>query len=320
MDYPLHMPTLYAAPLQSYTTVIHRMAWSQHYSGIDKFFTPFFDAHPSGGFDPRLLPELDPQLNGTLNVIPQVLTNSPDFLIHFANEVSRLGYKEINLNMGCPHVPVVRKKMGGGLLAHPEMVNEMLNRFFAECGHMQLSIKMRLGIDDPQQWQAMAEILNRYPLAEVIVHPRTVKQQYKGEPHWDEFKTITQTIKHPLVSNGDIVSKEAYDLLRDQFPEISRWMIGRGWLTQPWLAENLKGLQSNSDGMSRLNAFHQTYNNLVEKHIADVNVKHNLLHDFWFYLCENFDGGKRWYRAMTKDKSLRTYPYMVRSLFAGTTT
>ncbi|PZX11392.1 tRNA-dihydrouridine synthase [Breznakibacter xylanolyticus] len=310
------MTMLYAAPLQSYTTVMHRMAWSRHYGGIDKFFTPFFDEHPTGGFDPRLLPELEPAFNQGLHVIPQVLTHSPDFLLKFANEVSRLGYREINLNMGCPHVPVVRKGMGGGLLARPEVVDALLHAFFESCGHMQLSVKMRLGVEALQQWEAMAEVLNRYPLTEVMVHPRTVKQQYKGEPHWDEFARMVDVIRHPLAGNGDIVSVEGGRALMQQFEGVQRWMIGRGWLSRPWLAEELAGCYQPQDEIKRLQAFHQTYFDLVEQHITDPNIKHNRLHDFWFYLCENFDGGKRWYRSLTKDKSLRTYMTHVRTLFA----
>ena len=308
------MAFIYAAPLQSYTTVFHRYAWAKEFKGIDKFFTPFFEQHQPVGYAPRLLPDLDQVLNDGLFVVPQVLSDTSAFLLQFARDVEALGYNEINLNMGCPHPPITHKGLGGGLIKRSDVLDKMLDEFFDEKLEIKLSVKMRIGIDDVNQWQPVVGVLNQYPLEEVIVHPRTVKQQYKGEPHWSVFGDVFSELKHPVVLNGDIVSPQNAEVLLSQYSDAKGLMIGRGWLFNPALPEEILGISHADDLKTRIVRFHQYFYEAVEMHVKDINVKRNLLHGFWQYLSEQFDDGKRWNRRLVKDKGLQSYSVMVREL------
>ena len=306
--------SLYAAPLQSYTTVFYRVAYHTCFGGFDKYFTPFFEFDNSGVLAPRLLPELDPLLNYGMNVVPQVLTDTPLRLVSFANTVANLGYNELNLNMGCPHPPVWRKGLGSGLLLTPQKVDAMLSYFFQKLPNALLSVKMRLGVESLHEWEAMMEVLNNYPLVEIIIHPRTAKQLYKGSPNWEIFAEMCVKSTHKVVGNGNLETFDHMTHTHALFPEISGFMIGRGWLKNPWLPQMLKNIPTDEGNMERLKDFHQKFHTLVVGIVNDDNIRRNLLNAFWQYLCIHIDGGPRWYRSLAKERSLHSYPTLVAQL------
>jgi len=306
---------IYAAPLQSYTTVFQRMAHQQIFGGVDKYFTPFFEDNKKGGYAPRLLPEIDSELNQGIPVIPQVLTKEAAFLLQFAQNCKELNYKEINLNLGCPHPMETRRGMGSGLLATPNVLRDMLLAFFEAQTGLELSVKMRLALNDTMLWPEVVEVLNQFPIKEVIVHPRTAKQFYKGVPRWDEFEALAKTIRHPLIGNGDINNMDDMETLKTRFPAIETWMVGRGYLANPWLPLQLKGDTDVKVGdMKQLRAYFEYYYALVNEHVTDKNIIRNLLHNFWFYPCENIEKGRKWRRALDKKTSLSKYESMVNEL------
>ena len=130
----------YLAPLQGYTKVWYRHAFHKTIGGAEKYFTPFFEEHRSGGFDPRLLPELDTELNRGIRLIPQIVANEPLFMTKAYKAIQEMGYHEINLNMGCPFPMLVKRNKGGGLMNQPEMVSRMLDSFFSHHPQAQLSV------------------------------------------------------------------------------------------------------------------------------------------------------------------------------------
>jgi tRNA-dihydrouridine synthase B len=310
---------IYAAPLQSYTTVFYRNAYNAVFGGIDKYFTPFFEENKKGGISPKLLPELDAQLNKGLAVVPQVLAKSPEFLLDFALKVTEMGYNEININMGCPHPPIWKKGFGSALLQQPDAVKEMLGKLFEKFPSMKCSVKMRLGVESTDEWQTILPVLNQFPLEEIIVHPRTAKQLYKGELHWDIFGQIAQATHHKLVANGNIDSIEALSQLTQQHPTIETVMIGRGMLQNPWLPQLIAGTDNGNYGkMAVMREFFNAFNELVAENVTDINIKRNLLHDFWDYPCEMIEKGVKWRRALGKKTSLATYPTMVEEILRYT--
>ncbi|MFT3738213.1 MAG: tRNA-dihydrouridine synthase family protein [Breznakibacter sp.] len=305
---------LYSAPLQSYTTVFYRAAFHECIGRFDKYFTPFFELAKTEEFVPKLFPELDLHLNRSMYVVPQILTNESLHLVRFAKTANDLGFREINLNMGCPHPPIWRKGLGSGLIQSPKMLDKMLTSFFNQMPDCLLSVKMRLGVEDAHEWEKLAPVLNDHPLLEVIVHPRTARQQYKGVPDWDEFARIANTLTHRMVANGNIESAAHLAHLKAHVPNISCVMVGRGWLGNPWLPNMLKNIPVNQGNMSQLKEFHQKFHILVTENVNDVNIRRNLFHAFWFYVCGQIDGGKRWYRSLTKERSLDSYPALVEQL------
>ena len=93
---------------------------------------------------------------------------------------------------------------------------------------MEISIKTRVGTDYEEDWERLLEIYGRYPLKELIIHPRLLKDHYKGVPRYELYEEAREKLKVPLGYNGDIFSVEAYQEIREKFPDADSVMYGRG--------------------------------------------------------------------------------------------
>ena len=288
---------LYMAPLQSYTTSFYRQAHALTYTKMDKYFTPFFEDADTDIGTLEKHPELLSSLNENLSVVPQVATNSSEFLVNFSKKVSQLGYHEINLNMGCPFPMLVKRKKGGGLLAQPEMTEQLLDNFFSKTTNTKLSLKIRLGVDDTKQGQTIVKLANQFPIKELIIHPRLVTQKYSGEVNWDEFETFSLLSKHPIIANGDINSPEDANYIAKRFPHVKGLMLGRGLLTKPCLPDEII---NDSKETNKLFLLHDNYYKLITNYHKDWNQAFNFLHTFWHYPLQASQELKRYLRKLKK--------------------
>ncbi len=289
------------APIQSYTHVFYRYAHHHTFGTFDRFFTPFFEEGKNGDLEPKIFPEPNPDLNSGMDVVPQVATNSGDFLIQTAKTFAGMGLDEINLNMGCPFPMLVKRKKGAGLLKKPTLVKSILTSFFNHTSGIKLSVKMRLGVERPDEWKDIIPIINDFPVSEVTVHPRTAKQKYKGEVNWAEFENITAACKHPLTGNGNINTKEDYLELQKRFSTVSSWMTGRGALHDPFLPGKIKGIVYTQEQKKLLfTKFHNTYLNIVKQNYPEWNHAFNLIRTFWHYPLQNNRNGQRFYKKLKK--------------------
>jgi len=309
--------SFYLAPLQGFTKVWYRNAYHNAIGDESKCFTPFFEEYKQGGFTPKLFPELDSELNAGINTIPQITANGSEFLSAAYEKMSEMGYGEVNLNMGCPFPMLVKRGKGGGLMDKPQVVEKMLGEFFGSHPDAKLSVKMRGGLDDHSQGVAMAKMLNRFPVTELIVHPRLVVQQYDGVPEWDAFDQIAQISTHTLAANGDINNSDDFDRLKNRFPQIKNWMMGRGWLTNPSLAKELSGTGMTFNAKKAdLKKLHDTFLTLITSRPELAwQYRHQLLVQFWHYPSQGFDNGRRWLRRLAKNKDLTAYTNYLQSTF-----
>ena len=233
--------TLSLGPFQGITDAPFRNVFKRHFGGIDKFYTPFFTGiHKESNAKNLQGEEIDPSCNDVETLTPQILSTDAEEVLRFAKQCKELGYKEINLNMGCPFPRVANKKRGCGLLPYPDMVETMFERIFEEIGDMKFSVKCRLGYFSPDEIEAIIPIFNHFPLSELIIHPRIGKQLYKGEADVERFKALIPYINAPLVYNGDIVSVERFERIREKVQLVHHFMLGRGLLANPFLAEEIK--------------------------------------------------------------------------------
>ena len=92
----------------------------------------------------------------------------------------------MNLNLGCPSKTVVSKNRGSGFLAMPEELDHFLEEIF-EKTEVKISVKTRIGRDEPEEFYKLMELYNKYPLEELIVHPRTQKDFYRNTPNLSMF-------------------------------------------------------------------------------------------------------------------------------------
>ena len=161
----------YLAPLEGITDYIYRRVYHQMFEPMDAYFIPFLTPNENGKFSARQKKDLLPENNEGINVIPQILTNKVDEFISGVKYLEFLGYEEVNLNMGCPSRCVVSKGRGAGMLADVEQLDRFLGSIF-EGAKLKISIKTRIGIVKPEEFEHLLEIYNQYPISELIIHPR----------------------------------------------------------------------------------------------------------------------------------------------------
>ena len=303
-------------PFQGITDAPFRNIFKKHFSGIDKFYTPFFTGIQKDHAKNLQVEEIDPRFNNVETLTPQILSTDADEILRFASQCKELGYKEINLNMGCPFPRVANKKRGSGLLPYPEKIDAMLGRVFEQID-LKFSIKCRLGYISPDEIYPVIEVFNRYPLSELIIHPRIGKQLYKGEADVKRFAELIPIIKAPLVYNGDIVSLESFEKIRKEVQPVNEFMLGRGLLANPFLAEEIVqvGLQSNLTRTDRLHAY---IIDLDEDRLCHAGGSPKVLgrmKELWSYLMNSFDEPQDIWRKIKKINALKEYEESVETVF-----
>ena len=195
---------IYFAPLEGMTTYIYRSAHSAVFPGsIDKYFAPFFMPHTKCDFNFKEEKDLAPENNRGFVLIPQILTDSAEEVLRYEKILNSMGYDEININLGCPSPTVTSKGRGSAFLGRREELDRFLDEIYAHAAG-RISIKTRIGHLDPDEFPEILEIYNRYPVSELIIHPRTCKEFYGGIPHHELFRYALEHSRNPLIYNGDI--------------------------------------------------------------------------------------------------------------------
>ena len=309
---------LYFAPLEGITGYLYRNVYHEFYTGVDKFFTPFLSPAQNRTFSPKETREILPENNKGMNVVPQILTDRADYFIRAALELKeRYGYTEVNLNLGCPSGTVVAKGKGAGFLAR----KEELDRFFAEIFDeldMKVSVKTRIGMEAPEEFYDLIDIFNRYPVYELVIHPRVRSDYYKNSPNWKIFADAVLLSRNPLCYNGDIFTGHHYELFHREFPGTERVMLGRGLLADPATAEYIKEGKApdREREKDRLKAFHdRLYAAYREEMSGETNVLFKMK-EVWSYMIHSFTGGERYMKKIKKAVRLCDYEEVVRRLFA----
>ena len=188
---------IYLAPLEGITGYTYRRALYNCFGGFDKYFIPFILPNQKGHLSTREKKDIMPENNEGMYAVPQILTKNAEDFIQTAETLQEYGYNEVNLNLGCPSKTVVTKGRGAGFLDRPDELDKFLDEIFRKCD-MKISIKTRLGMDDPEEFEDLLTIYNKYPLEELIVHARVQKDYYKNTPrHSRGLYQITGHVSDP---------------------------------------------------------------------------------------------------------------------------
>lgn len=311
----------YAAPLEGITGYIYRNAHHKFYPGIDKYFTPFLSPKIKRGMNTKEQKDIAPANNQGIPLVPQILTNQPEGFLQVAQILGELGYEEINFNLGCPSGTVVSKGRGCGFLRD----RDALRRFFEEImsgldkrgmQSLKISVKTRLGIDDPEEILPLMEIFNDYPFSELIIHARRLKDYYKGPVNRDAFRKAAAICRHPLCYNGDLFTPEDMVEFRKEFPDIHMVMMGRGLIADPQLCQLCRipeGEAANRD-YDRMFRFLEE---ISEKYgEAFSSEKHALfkLKELWSYMHALFPDQPKVWKKIKKANSLADYHRAIATL------
>lgn len=219
---------------------------------------------------------------GSIPVIPQILGKEADEFIALGNRLYDIGYTEINWNMGCPMRKVAAKHRGSGILPYPDEVKAILDAVMPNLKPA-LSVKVRLGLKDTGEIFRLIPILNDYPLKSVTVHPRLGRQQYNGHPDLDTFGRVLPLIKAPVIYNGDICTGGDARRIRERFPQVADFMVGRGVLYRPTLPLDIAEPDRDTSGDRQLAA--HFISRLVEEILSTFPTEQSKIRKIKEYWC-----------------------------------
>ena len=165
-------PFFSAAPMEGLTGFVWRAAHSRFFGSADAYYTPFVTPTLEPRFTERQLRELAPEVNAGRNVIPQLLTRRPADFVWAARALRDMGYREVNLNLGCPAGTVVAKGKGAGFLRTPSELADFLRIVFDEVQGIDVSVKTRIGWSEESEFEDLADLYAHFPICRLIVHPR----------------------------------------------------------------------------------------------------------------------------------------------------
>lgn len=298
----------YFAPMEGLTDSIYRRLHHKYFPGIDRYYTPFFSPTIHRSFTQKEQRELLHTDTLDFQVVPQVLTrNSSDFL-WMAQQCADAGYKELNLNIGCPSGTVTAKGKGAGLLRDLESTDRLLDEI-CSASPVAVSVKTRIGYDRAEEFPQVLDIFNRYPICELTIHPRTRNAFYGGNIDMDAFRYGAAHSRAPLCYNGNICTKKDIDDFSAVFPSVDAVMIGRGLIGNPGML---------SMGGTDANTLEQFYGELLQTYAEVFGSSRNAMFrmkENWHYLICLFDGGDKLYKQLRKTTDFTTYLSITREIF-----
>lgn len=302
----------YFAPMEGITKYLYREAYEYYFGGVDKYFTPFIAPDKNTCLNKKEHEDIIPEHNKGMLVVPQILTNNAEDFIRTANILKNYGYDEVNLNLGCPSGTVVAKKRGSGFLTETTALNRFLDKIFSSLD-MKISIKTRLGKTAHEEFYELIEIYNRYPLEELIIHPRIQTDFYKNKPDWKVFGETAAISRSPVCYNGDIFTLKDYGRFTETFPDINSVMLGRGLVANPGLINNIK--TGESLDKQTLKAFHnRVLTDYQELLFGERNILFKMK-ELSLYLIYIFSNYEIYEKRIKKAASLAEYKAAVNSLF-----
>ena len=302
----------YLAPMEGITGHVYRNSYEKFFHNIDKYFTPFIVPTSSKSFKTKELRDVLPENNKGMNIVPQILTNDSEGFINTAIKLQQLGYNEVNLNLGCPSGTVVSKGRGSGFLAKREELDIFLDDIYKK-DDIKISIKTRIGKDSPEEFYELIKIFNKYPIEELIIHPRTRQDFYGNKPNLEVFKDAINLSTNPICYNGDIFTSDDYKNFTKSFPEVNELMLGRGVLANPGLISEI-----NNNTVLDKEVLKEFHDDILFNYIEvfkDDNIALYRMKELWGYMIYIFSNNKKYAKKIKKSQKLKDYNEAVLTLF-----
>lgn len=302
------------APLRGVTVRAFRNLHAKWFTPPDRAVAPFIPTYAGERVKPALLKDVDPDFGQSVPLMPQVLGKDPAQLRTLLRAFKAMGYRCADLNAGCPFPLVVKKGRGAGLLRDAEVLERMLE---AGCDEMPggFSLKVRLGVETPDLLAQRMELINAYPLREVTVHARTARQMYGGAVSLDAFAEALAACRHTLVYNGDIRTLQDWQRLKQRFPEVTRWMVGRGAVVNLWLLGELAGGRQAEPLPERLKGFLDDYLAACNSELYGPAAVLGRMKELWSYLHQSLRQGERIWQAVRVCRTPAEYNVVTTGFF-----
>jgi len=297
----------YFAPMEGLTDSIYRRAHHKYFSGVDRYYMPFLSPTIHRSLTHREDRELPMAESEAFAAVPQILTKVPEDFLWAAQVCRDRGYEEVNLNVGCPSGTVVSKGKGSGMLRDLDGLDRFLDEIF-HSSPLPVSVKTRLGLEHPDEFPAILDIYNQYPIKELTIHPRVRKQFYNGHVDMELFRYAAQNSRNSLCYNGDITTMEQVQILSGKFPQMESVMIGRGLVADP-------GLLCGGTDVAALELF---MNALLEEYTVAFGGSRNAmfrLKENWGFLHTRFEGVDKLWKKLRKTTDLTEYKSITAEIF-----
>lgn len=304
---------IFFAPLEGITGWVYRSIHHDMFPGLDAYYAPFFAPTGDSPLTNKGLADLEPERNQGFSLVPQLLTNRAEDFLAAAKALGKLGYREINLNLGCPSGTVTAKGKGAGFLRAPEQLDAFFQTVFDNAPDVQLSVKTRVGWEREEEWPALLEIFARYPIRPLIIHPRVRQDFYRAPVRMAAFAYATEHSGLPLCYNGDLNTPADCAAIQTRFPEVTGLMLGRGLLANPALGRQLRGGAPLSK--EELRTFHDRVLEAYRETLSGERPVLGKMKELWFYHAALFDDPARYMKAIRKARSLADYRFAVDALF-----
>ena len=303
---------LYFAPLEGITGAEFRRTHHKYFGGVDKYYAPFISPTCDHLFTPKEKRNLFPENNVGIPLVPQLLTKNADDFLWAANALFEMGYEEVNLNVGCPSATVVTKGKGSGLMKDPDDLNEFLYQIYSKA-EGKVSVKTRLGMNDPEEFHRILNIYSRYPVSLLIIHPRVRADYYKHPIRMEYFDEALRDYRGELCYNGGIVTANGMERFRTAYPAVDKAMIGMGLLADPALCMKIKG--TGTLERETLKAFHdELYHLYLDTFRSGKNTVFHMK-ELWQFLRRSFEGGEKLFKQIKKAQDTTNYDMAVEEIF-----
>ena len=233
---PENRPLLILAPMQDITDLPFWRVMSR-YGGPDVYYTEYFRVHRDSRPEKHILRSIEENPDGK-PVIAQMIGQDIDALRRTALELQKRKIAGIDINFGCPAPIVCKKDAGGGLLRHPDKMDDIMREVRAAV-HLRFTVKTRIGFDSPDEFPALLDLFRRHPIDALTVHGRTVREMYKPVLHHDAIERAARLMPCPVFANGNVrdVASARHMI---EITGARGLMIGRGAIRNPWLFNQIR--------------------------------------------------------------------------------
>lgn len=297
----LPRPFFVLAPMEDVTDVVFRHVVSEA-GRPDVFFTEFTNSdsycHPEGmnSVRGRLIFTEDEQ-----PIVAHIWGDNPEYFRKMSFGMAELGFKGIDINMGCPVPNVATRGKGAGLIQRPDVAAELIQA--AKAGGLPVSVKTRLGYSDIDEWQEWLTHILKQDIANLSIHLRTRKEMSQVPAHWElipEIKELRDRVAPNtlLTINGDIPDRQTGLQLAEKYG-IDGVMIGRGIFKNPFAFEQEPKEHSTEEYLDLL----RLQLDLQDQYAEQLPRSITALHRFFKIYVKGFRGASELRNQLMSTKS-----------------
>jgi tRNA-dihydrouridine synthase B len=256
----------------------------------------------------------DNRINTTYQILTSPRANTEDTV----KKIAKLGFKHLDLNLGCPSKKVNSHQGGAYLLSDLTKLREVLSRI-RDCYPYMFTVKIRIGYRNTDLFEESLKTIEECGAEAITIHGRTRDQLYKGTANWDYIAKAVEVCNVPVIGNGDVWTCEDIDAIQ-KHTNCHAVMVARGALKTPWLAKLYRLKQENHELdenqiLRFRKGFIKSYYRLLEEEYRKMDWKIENLHKRFKgltrYLFDDLENGDVTRSQLLRSKSLAEFNHIL---------